>query len=56
METKINELRKEVEKLKAESSDILFTIQNMQEKLWQLIKEQEEIISSLRMKRAPNDI
>jgi hypothetical protein len=56
IETKIKELGKEIEKLKSESSDTLSMIQSIYKKLEQMSKIQEELISSLSMKAAPNEI
>ena len=56
IEIKIKELSKDLEKLKSESSDTSFGIQMISKKLEQMSKIQEEIVPSLSMKAAPNEM
>jgi hypothetical protein len=56
IEKKINELSKDIEKLKGESLDTLSMIQSVSRQLEQMFVMQKEITPSLSMKAAPNEI
>ncbi|MEM2112125.1 MAG: hypothetical protein QXX08_09660, partial [Candidatus Bathyarchaeia archaeon] len=56
IETKINELSRDIEKLKGESSDTLSMIQSISRQLEQMFSMQKVITHSLSMKATPNEI